>query len=492
MIEKFEQLKDWMHRSEAARVQDCLNWFPEYFRSVPFPDAYNLADLFKNHRDIFNRIFEGESSLCKSVGELQVQLSIAAKFRPNPDDSMLLGNSSVMLYLLVLGAERQKVPDWLIKEIVKSYESLFLTFLSTLSEQIDGILRFLLEIKASLARLALNNPRIILLDLPIGNTIPVLLMHDLLRSLGRTEINRVSLARNASHQDGLTRNALLVESLGESKVGPNDIVIYLDEWNTGSNFKAICDILKKAVPKDSFLLPLALLTEKAQSHPRFESFSRHHDKLMERWGHTFQRARILPPRMRTCLPIDTYLFWSENDRLAGFRKAQIHGAIFSSYDAAIEVLKSDGEKLKTTIAMQLAIIAKDETPQCDVGTSAGTLWEFFQQGYDDYQQCRERLRDCAAEFDRGGEVADFSPELSAVTKLQDEVIGDRPAKWAHLLADTYMKKLGSIDPADRYFFENHAPTLVRLTGLMALPHELTMQFLRQRMDQLQTIQSGPS
>ncbi|MFA7344073.1 MAG: hypothetical protein WC003_07195 [Terrimicrobiaceae bacterium] len=486
MIETFEQLQGWMKSSENARVQDVLNWFPDYFRTVPFPKSQVFVNIFREHRDEFENIFRGETSLCKSVVEFRVQVEMAAsRYAPNADDSALLGNASMLLFLLILGAERQKAPEWLMQNVVESCESLFTAYLATVVDQMDTVCAFLLEIKTSLARLALANPRIVLIDLPVGNTIPVLLLNDLLQSLGKTEIIRISLPRNTSPKNGLTRKALLTEYIREANIRPNDIVIYLDEWNTGSNFKAICELLKKTLSEGSFLLPLALLTKIASTHDRYESMCGYHDKLMERWGHTFQRARITLPRIRTCLPIETYFFWAEHDRLAGLRKSQIYGAIFSSYDAAIEMLRGDEEKLKIAISILLAVIRKDETPPQDVGISAGTLRDLFYEGYDDYQNCRDEARNCAAEFDKGGETDDFSEELEAVTRLNDAVIGNRPAKWAHLIAHYYLQQLGSIDPADRYYFESHAATLVPLKGRMALPHEWTMEFFHDRMEQIQ-------
>jgi len=45
-------------------------------------------------------------------------------------------------------------------------------------------------------------------------------------------------------------------------------------------------------------------------------------------------------------------------------------------------------------------------------------------------------------------------------------------------------RMGTFDPADRYFFKTHAPTLIPLDGRMRRPHELTVEYIESRLKEL--------
>jgi hypothetical protein len=481
MSEDYEKLLEFFELDERNRAKNCAAWLADYLKRSPFPVPPSFLSDFHDNLATYEQLFTAAISLCKALEGFRRDVCLARYFGAASDDPLLLANSASMLHLLLLAAEEYSVPPCTLTAVEEGYHSCLDAFLSAVMPQIDALCQFLLEVNRLLRRMSLSNSRIILVDLPVGNTIPVLLLFDLLNGSAKVDIVRASLARNDSQRQGLTRKELLIEKIHEAQISVNDIVIYMDEWNTGSNFNAICEVLRTELPHGSFLLPLALLTSTAPSAARWDSFRDDHDKLLKPWGSAFAEGRKMLPPIETSLPLKTPFFWSENDRFGGFRKMQVHGSIFSSFDETIEMLRADKEALKFAITIQLAIIAKSDTPPCGIGPSVGTLEELFDEGYEDYLKCREQLRQCGQDYAHGGETDDLTKELAAVCEIQNGLLKDRPARWAYLLAETYMRKLGSIDPADRYYFKNHAPILVPLQGRMALPHKLTMEFLRRRM-----------
>lgn len=490
---EYGQLLKEVGEADASRAQDASNWCRDFLASLPFDEASRLEAVIRENSATYLRVFERETSLCKNAIQLSVENSFAAAAYPAADDSSTLGNAASLLSQLLIACERQEVSSGLLEVIETAYENLQRTFLGTVIDQVDELCSFLIEVSRTLGKLPIGDSKIFLLDLPVGNTIPVLLLRDLLEPSYNVEIIRISLSRNETKKAGVTRRDLLRERIAGANIRDNDIVIYLDEWETGSNFRAISEHLRKDLPPKAFFLPLALLSAEAVKHERYGSHCDNHDKMVRAtWNGTFQRHRILMPRMRTCVPIQTYFFWADADRLAGLRKMQLHGSFFSTFDQTIEALNSSVEKLAFAIMFTIAEAAESGEPPCDYRTSVHTLQAMFMDGYKDYVACRDALRECADSLDRGGEIDDFSNEIRVVSEFQTKVLKDRPAEMAFMMAHSYLKYLGSTDPADRYFFTAHAPILVELTGRMALPHQVTMQFLRRRLMELsQSVSSGP-
>ncbi len=310
------------------------------------------------------------------------------------------------------------------------------------------------------------------------------LLKNLLASKYSVEVIRISLSRNDASTKGITRRELLERRLREARISNNDIVVYLDEWNTGVNFNKVAGLLRKLVPENAFLIAAAMLSDNASEDVRYQEFCANHDAMMKRWGTDGSQFRKLLPPIKSLLRKQGYFFWSENGRMSGFRKMQIHGSIFSSFDEAIERLRKDDKALLATLKIQLAEIAQEhELPNSGAG-ALSTLRKMFYEAYDAYQKCRKDLEKCADEFAAGGEADDLEIALSEVIRAQEQVVGQQPAKFAFILAHTYMRRLGSLDPADRYHFKEHAPTLAQLEGRAAKAHEITLDFIADRMRSL--------
>ena len=64
------------------------------------------------------------------------------------------------------------------------------------------------------------------------------------------------------------------------------------------------------------------------------------------------------------------------------------------------------------------------------------------------------------------------------------ILDGRKAKLAVCMAASYIGRVGSLDPADRYFFEDQAPVLMELDGPAAAGHRIVMEFMQRRVAEL--------
>src|SRR5262249_1782586 len=84
--------------------------------------------------------------------------------------------------------------------------------------------------------LRLGDGRVFVLELPVGNSLPAkLLVGALTRRGAEPTVVRASLSRSDAAKHGKTRKEMLLEGLAERGLKANDLVIYMDEWFTGSN-----------------------------------------------------------------------------------------------------------------------------------------------------------------------------------------------------------------------------------------------------------------
>jgi hypothetical protein len=317
--------------------------------------------------------------------------------------------------------------------------------------------------------------------MPVGNTLAVCLLEQLLRPICRVEVMRVALQRNTSRRQGPTRKQLLEEYLASLKLAANDVILYFDEWTTGANFNAMCEIHRKCIPRESFFLPVAVLTENSKSVDRYKSFCIDHDKLVHKWGRNGAEFRKVLPAVPSVSHTGEYFFWSEKDRMAGVRKLQVHGAMFSSIDATIEYLHANDDRLKIALGFQLADFVIEGKIDEKYSNKIGLLLEIFNESYADYCACREQLRKCADDTAGGGELDDISEGLEALSPKYGALLNGRKAKMAVITASLYSKRFGSLDPENRYFFDTHAPVVISLNGRMAKVHDVTLRFLAERL-----------
>lgn len=340
--------------------------------------------------------------------------------------------------------------------------------------------------------LQLGNARILLVELPIGNSIAVKLIVHSLGKLGISfEVVRSSLSRNDAAKHGMTRERLLLDTLTEFGLQDNDIILYIDEWLTGSNFYRICRILKRVIRNNPniFLLPVGLLSEAAPLNEKFESQHRpSHDSICQRFGIDGGRLRYIIRPVPTRFPREGYFFWSEHDRTSGYRKMQFLGSFFSSLDATVQKLRDSTDELLrakmllvTELAKQLENDIEKTKMLGEVARANGPFEEIFDESYADYEQSRQKLSELQHESNLGT-ASNPEDALDEVSRLIYDQIKDGKAKFCVELALLHMHESPDLNPHDRYYFKSHAPVIYELEGEYKRLHELWMSILLQKLE----------
>ena len=473
----------WLASADSRRAGNAYTLLKRCLHLSPFPDAPALLGHVIAQADVHKSLLKRNPSLCKAIERLAGDMEMATAHDQIATDIRLVYNASAMLHILLMGYDEAKAPNDALLAIDTAHKSATTHYLTLASGQVDAFCSYLLEVSRFVKQLALDQSRLVLVELPVGNSLLVKLLVTLLEDLAPTVVIRVSLSRNDSKRAGITRTELLEEKIAEANIQPNEIIIYADEWITGVNFNAICSILRKVVPSDTFLLPAAVLTDSASGYARYDTFRKDHDKLVGQWG-TFGQSfrRTLPP-----LPSSIegqYFFWSERDRMAGYRKMQVHGAVFSSLEASIQELRSDDKALLAASQITLGDLAKEKDLPGSPRQGIAAMRAIFEDSYLDYLECREELEQCGEEFAGGGEAEDIDEAVSPLMAIYGRLLNNRKAKVCVCLAMAYAERIGSLDPTDRYYFPGHAPVLIELDGPSARTHELTMDFLTKKLQSI--------
>lgn len=471
-----EHMRDWLTKADATRAQVSYESLCRLLQTGAYAGTEPLLAELKNRRDAFIGLLAEQPVMCKAVERALKLVVDATRNGHRGDDVRILQNIAAMLQILATKAIEVGVEDPLVREFRNAHEGILRQALRDADEQLSSLCRFLVFLRSFLKTLNLGGARCVLLEMPSGNSVPVKLLQQLLTDVSPPDLIRVSLSRKAVKAAGISRRQLLAEQLREADLKSNDVLLYVDEWETGSNFKTVCEFLAKELPKSVFFLPAALQTDKAEPHDRYESFCSYHDKLLSAWGQSGHDFRTLLPPLRSSIR-GGYFFWSEHDRTAGYRKLQVHGAVFSSMDEAITTLHSDEKALRAALQILAGQLGSEgELPDNLTGLlSYGS--HAFEKAYQDYLCCREELRACADDFARGGQVADVEEIIEPIIARYSQILEGREAALAFRLAMGYADRLGSIDPANRYLFDDQAPTLVELKGVEAATHEIMMAVL---------------
>jgi hypothetical protein len=296
------------------------------------------------------------------------------------------------------------------------------------------------------------------------------------------EVARVSPSRNDRRSLGLTRAELLNEALDKSGIRGNDLVVYMDEWNTGANFNRIMECISQRVARvnNAFFLPVGLLSAAAPAAQRFGSFAKAHDRAVERVGSCGEKFRINVPQLQSALGLkgDPF-FWSESDRLNGYRKMQFMGSLLGSVKAMVENLSENGDALRAAHQLMLqAAAAEGNTPNLEwLANSYRAFAECFRGGYADFQELWPTL--VQLEHPSNSESPD-PPQaaLDEVMQLISDRIEGRKAKDCVLPAVLCIREWHLISPADRYFFPTHAPVVAELTDRTRALHDRVMEWLQ--------------
>jgi len=302
-------------------------------------------------------------------------------------------------------------------------------------------------------------------------------------SVGK-RIIRASLSRNTSEEAGITRSDLLKEKLQAAGLRAGDVVVYIDEWISGSNFNAIGDCIRDLLPPDVLFLPVAFLAPSATTDSRFQKFVRAHDKWTP--AAIGYQSRVALPSLPNNTNPKLPFFWSENDRLAGYRKLQIHGSLLSTLCHIAELLLADKEKFNEAGTALLAQ-GRGSLPNTLPRTLAG-MREVYEKDYPHFVANRDALQKSAEHLARGDLFIDLEASIQEIVDGYDAIIDDQPAARVMCIAGCYQNIHGSLEPANRFPLKTHVPTIQILTGTANVPHMVALTHLLDRCRELETIE----
>lgn len=304
--------------------------------------------------------------------------------------------------------------------------------------------------------------RILLIEMPLGNSVPTKLLQYFMHKLGfRVETIRIALARNERASQGTTRKEILAKQLTD--ISKEDLLVYCDEWFSGANFKSLAEhingITKRA---GATLLPIGILASGSDRYIADASAIRMHDKIVQQNGFGSERSprfRIEFPSVRSKFEFPGYFFWGEHDRTSGYRKMQVLGSYLSSVKATLEMLASDQQLLKEASAFVLMDAAEHhvEIPG-DILDHFDSFYMKFHAGLREFRQQEPELRAIEDTTNEGICDEDFGVANTRVMGKFREVLGEE-ARFSVEIAILFNIRRGVTEPADRYYLQTHAPII---------------------------------
>jgi hypothetical protein len=456
-----------------------LGWTTGRLKSLHEASRNEVIELFVRERglaELVHRFFENGLTLCTSaddLGEMPIPTNLSSL--------LTLLRAEYAGALVDVGVARA--------ELAQALSASVGLLLQAAEPQVAALALLITRVLTTLHRLRLAGGRIILPELPVGNSIACKILQRALTQAGYTVADlRISLPRNETRKNGVRRIDVLAAKLRAFGLQENDFVLYVDEWESGSNFAAICDAFERCLAShaNTFLLPVALLREDSKDQPRYARFVEKHDLRVKPFSVARAELRIVVPPIPSRFRRRSYFFWSEHDRTSGYRKMQFLGSLYSSFDAAIEALHSDPGILLDALRHFLdeAQSSKSELPP-DM-TGAESAWvEFFATAYEDWVVCRAELENIE-HFSNLADVEDVETSFREVISKIQQVVRGRPAEGCLKVAVSYARRKMrvSVDPEDRYHFKNHAAVVTDLEGDFRLFHEMLMNRMFLRLDAL--------
>jgi hypothetical protein len=287
----------------------------------------------------------------------------------------------------------------------------------------------------------------------------------------------------------LTSKEILSAGLEQAGLCRADVVLYIDEWLTGSNFHKVAGYLDRLIRRyGARLLPVGLLSEKAPQHERFATkFVPAHDRLCAGFGQDGTRFRHPFPPLPTRHSWEGYFFWGEQDWLAGYRKMQSLGTLYSVLDRTVEELRTSPDQLaKSKIALAESLSTRELSDDEIASRLVSFIGEDdqyerrFEESYQDYLKYRPEIerRFRASPFCWGTE--DLEQARNEARRIIKDTVGKNFAVICLLAAAVHFKHSLSehLEGYDRFHFRSHAPVLLELEGLRRALHEEWMAILQ--------------
>ena len=301
--------------------------------------------------------------------------------------------------------------------------------------------------------------KICILELPLGNSIPSILLQKILTTKGLdTELITISINRNDTKQKGITRKELIKDKLKEVDLD-NTILIYLDEWITGSNFNNIITILSKMTGLK--FLPCPFLTSESTLKDKYSQYKSRHSKICTTMGYDSDELSIELPDLNFSIVSEQKFIWTESDRLAGYRKLEFLGSIVSTFFAVGELLledsKSLNEALKNAIAEYTSLPPETEIPS-EMKEKIMNSFQYFNSTF--VSDIEKKIKSIEI---INSPVFNFESEMTKVISLFENTNGYNDAQLAINIIGYHIRNT-IITPSSRYFYKGSVPLCLVLEG----------------------------
>ncbi|AZZ37324.1 hypothetical protein CIK05_11160 [Bdellovibrio sp. qaytius] len=407
---------------------------------------------------------------------------IAASGSPNPDilkiqhPSIILniGNMFNTLAVVLTDSLDPDVSVQLESQVTLSLKILAKKWVAASCHQINPLSQALNTVLNIAKSFSAGGARFLILELPIGNTIPTRALESIFEKEGLLfELLRISLNRNDKSNVGLTRADILKEKLNEFKLDKNTVIIYIDEWVTGSNFNTITKILEKfATEKSVFLIPVALQVKDAEREVRYNSYQKFHNSLTKKIGHSGDQLRIIFPALGPEEENDQRFFWTENDRLAGYRKMQHFGSVLSSIVEVVDELLVNDDSLKTAHSEIMRLLANEENINDKdwLTLTPKSFRDAIQENYSAFVDWKKEVITYKFQSNMG-ECSDTSDSMNEINTALSEKAENTKAKLP-VLAALALIKVKEVNPRDQYYFKDHVPVVSELNNGLELLSEI--------------------
>ena len=229
------------HRALGAIFMEMPEeWIPEQLLVLHRVHRVELTSWFAKNRGLAELVTRNGEQLYKTVSEPADIL-----------DPLTLKNVAG-LFALLLDLYVPALPALERARVQSGLENALQKCTAALTQAVDGEVVALAELFGNIVAVLNALPgfkghgRVILPELPVGNSIPCKLLRPVLERAGYTvDTLLVSLSRNDARSKGVRREDLLEEKLTAFGLRENDLVLYLDEWFSGVNYARICACLDR-------------------------------------------------------------------------------------------------------------------------------------------------------------------------------------------------------------------------------------------------------
>lgn len=198
-----------------------------------------------------------------------------------------------------------------------------------------------------------NDKRIIIIESPLGNVVPVQIINSLLQRNGISPITiTLSLPRNEKKNYGITFQEIIRNISLEMQLSCRDIVLYIDDVISGTRFKKISSALKCEVCKmNALFLPIALVFKNPFKRVTIEHIKQisglreRAKKLQRDYGFLpwFQMPELPKIKIDAGLPVayESPVVWGEQPYLAGMKKINYVFDLINQFMSILDDLVSN-------------------------------------------------------------------------------------------------------------------------------------------------------